>query len=408
MDLTAFASPAFYADPYPLYEQLRAKGELLPLPSGLLVTTSHRIVDSLLCDRRMGRAYMQGIRQRYGEHYCNEPAFRVFSQMMLMNNPPQHTRVRTRLMRAFNARQIAELRQWTEEICHELLDAVAADGEAELMQSYCLPLPMRVICRLLDVPYADTLLFSAAADKLVRTMELAPLDSTALAEANTATWQLSDYFQEVLARRRREPGTDLISLLLAPGPDGELEAQDDEELIANLILLFIAGHETTANMLGNSLIALHRHPDQWQLLVAEPDRVPPAVAECLRYDSSVQVGVRVALEDVEVAGHALKRGQIVYLLAGAANRDPAVFERPNELDITRTDSSRLLSFGGGVHFCLGQRLALMELEIGLSTLLQRLPGLQLTGLDQLRWHQRNTLRGVEALWARWQRPQGMP
>lgn len=400
MQLSDFASPAFYADPYPLYEQLRAHGELLPLAPGLSLTTSHALVDALLCDRRMGRAYLHGIRQRYGEARAGAPVFHMFSRMMLMSNPPQHTRTRTLLMRAFNARQIAELRDWIQEISEELITAFIDDGHADLMRQFALPLPMRVICRLLDLPGADVLLFADAMDALARSMELAPMNDTDLAAADAATARLHAYFGEVLAERRLRPGSDLISLLLRAGDDGE--QLDDDELIANLILLFLAGHETTANMLGNALIALHRHPQQWRQLLAHPESVSAAISECLRYDGSVQLGVRVALEDVEVLGHVIPAGHIVYLLLGAANRDPAVFTAPDKLNISRNaDESRQLTFGGGVHFCLGARLARMELEMGLGALIARLPGLQLDGLDQLQWHHRNTLRGVQQLPASW-------
>lgn len=400
MQLSDFSSPVFYADPYPLYEKLRAQGDLLPLTAGLSLTTSHALINALLCDRRMGRGYLHGVRQRYGEARAEAPVFTLFSRMMLMDNPPRHTRTRTLLMRAFNARQIGELRDWIQDICAELIDRFIEDGHADLMQQFALPLPVRVICRLLDLPFDDALLFAAAVDPLVRSMELAPMNDTDLAAANAATLRLQAYFADVLAERRQRPGKDLISLLLTADDEGE--QLDDEELIANLILLFIAGHETTANMLGNTLIALHRHPQQWCQLLAQPEAVPAAVTECLRFDASVQLGVRVALEDVEILGHALPAGHIVYMLLGAANRDPAVFTAPNTLNINRQgDESRIQSFGGGVHYCLGARLARMELEMGLGALITRLPRLRLDELDQLQWHHRNTLRGVERLAASW-------
>lgn len=400
MQLSAFASPAFYADPYPMYEQLRARGELLPIAPGLSLSTSHALINELLCDRRMGRAYMQGIRLRYGEERSNALVFHTFERMMMLSNPPEHTRVRTLLMRAFNARQIAELSEWIRGISDELINGFIDAGQTDLMREFCLPLPVRVICRLLDVPYADAHVFSEASEWLVQSLELAPMSDGAITAANQACARLIDYFSAVVEERRLRPGQDLISVLLrAHESDGVM---DEEELIANIILLFVAGHETTANMLGNSLVALHRHPEQWQRLIADPSLVPAAVNECLRYDSSVQLGVRVALEDVEIRGHRIPRGQIVYLMLGAANRDPAVFSEPATLNISRpAEQSRLLTFGGGVHYCLGMRLAVMELESGLSALLQRLPGLSLDGLDRLRWRHRNTLRGVESLEASW-------
>jgi hypothetical protein len=187
-------------------------------------------------------------------------------------------------------------------------------------------------------------------------------------------------------------------MLLSVEENGE--RLSEQEVISNVILLFAAGHETTSNMIGNSLVALHRYPDQLALLKARPELLPKAVSECMRYDSSVQFLTRVALEDTEVNGIALPKGAIVFMLLGAANRDPQRFQEPDRLLIERPGSgNRLIMFGGGIHYCLGARLATLEIQIALGTLLARLPDLQLLNTQDLRWYPRNTLRGVESLMA---------
>ncbi len=400
MQLSDFASPEFYADPYPMYAKLRAAGEILPLGPTLWLATGHHLVDALLCDRRMGRSYLKGVATRYGADKVNEPVFQAFRNMMLMQNPPEHSRLRGALMQAFNLQRMGELTALVQEICDELVEEIIAKGAADVMASLALPLPVRVICRLLDVPYADIHIFTQASNYMVNALELAPLDEVRLANANAATLQLQSYFHAIVAQRRLNPGQDLISVLL------KIQQQDagfsDAELIDNVILLFLAGHETTANMFGNALIALHRHPAQWRLLLENPSLVSDAINECVRFDSSVQLSQRVALEDVTIAGRDFKQGQAVYLLLGSANRDPAAFSSAEQLNIQRSsDEGRVLSFGGGLHFCLGARLAALELETLLATVVHRLPSLQLTHLEQLQWHARNTLRGVERLSATW-------
>jgi cytochrome P450 len=187
-------------------------------------------------------------------------------------------------------------------------------------------------------------------------------------------------------------------MLISVEENGETLSHD--EIVSNVILLFLAGHETTSNMIGNMLIALHRNPQQLELLKSDRSRIPRAVLECLRYDGSVQNTVRSAQEDVEVAGVQIPRGTVLFLSLGAANRDPAKFTDPDRLNIDR-DEGRVQTFGAGIHHCLGYRLALIELETALGVLLERLPGLRLTGLDELSWNKRGNLRGVDALTAQW-------
>jgi cytochrome P450 len=395
MNFASFSSPAFFADPYPLYEKVREAGPLLPVGPNAVVTGRFEIIDALLRDRRMGKTYLQSVSARYGEAATQQPVFQALSRTFLMMNPPSHTRLRTLLMKAFNARQIEKLREIVEATTHDFLDRIGSKAEFDLVSEYALPLPVEIICRLLDIPSADGMELGIAASRLVAAFDLAPLDEPALAAANEAAQTLEQYFQKVLEQRRDRPGDDIVSSLLCAEDNGA--TLGDDEIISNVILLFIAGHETTSNMIGNAIVALFRQPDQLGALKREPALISKAVAECMRYDSSIQMVVRTALEDVVIHDVTLVRGTIVFMLIGAANRDPAVFANPDQLDFNRGGSTPSLSFGGGIHYCLGARLAALEMEVAIASLLARFPEMQPLELDQLSWHRRNNLRGVQSL-----------
>jgi len=401
--LSDFASPAFFADPYPVYQRLRAEGPLPPLEPlpGVFVTGRHDTSEALLKDRKLGRAYRKGIELRYGAQRADMPVFNSYARMLLTNNPPKHTRLRALLMKAFNMRQLAAIHDLIQRVADRLIDRLRDPdhGRADLVRDFTLRLPAEVICHLLDVPLDDALQLTDATRSQSQALDLAPMSDAQLDSANRGTLDLEAYFRPLLAQRRRHPGDDLISLLLTVQEDGEHFTED--EIVANVLLLFIAGHETTSGMIGNALIALQRNPDQLALLKADPSLMPSAVMECLRYDSSVQRVAYGVLEDTVIEGRPLQRGQLVVIFVGSANRDPERFERADALDIRRPADSRPMSFGGGVHYCLGARLAAMEIEVALSSLLGRLPDLQIEQVDALRWLQRNTLRGVEALPVRW-------
>jgi cytochrome P450 len=397
MKFSDLSSPAFFENPYPFYEQLRGEGALVPLAPNVMLTGRYAVIDALLHDRRMAKTYMPSVVARYGESGREQPVFQALSRMFLMMNPPTHTRLRGLLMKAFNARQIDMLRDIAQSTADSLIDVLKPRAEFDLISDYTLPLPVNIICRLLDVPVAEGVKLGSAASRLASALDAAPMDTASLAEANEATLALERYFAGVVEERRMKPGSDLVSALLRAEEAGQSLTED--EIVSNVLLLFIAGHETTSNMLGNALIALHRQPEQLDLLRRDVSLMPKAVNECLRFDSSVQMIVRTALEEVQVGELSLARGTMVFMMLGAANRDPEQFDRPDELDIERAVQGRLLSFGAGIHHCLGARLAMLELETGLGTALARLPDLRVTNLDALKWRQRNNLRGVESLMA---------
>lgn len=400
MNFESFASPAFFENPYSLYEQIRNAGPLLPLGPNLYVTGRFSVIDALLRDRRMGKTYLQSVQARYGEAATQDPVFQALSRTFLMMNPPAHTRLRALLMQAFNRRQVEGLAQIVETTTRSLLDRIGNKGEFDLIADFALPLPVEIICRLLDIPVEDGVKLGGAASRLASAMDLAPLNESHLAEANTAARTLEAYFRDIVAQRRAQPGDDLVSSLLGVEDDGA--TLTEAEIISNVILLFVAGHETTSNMIGNTMIALFRAPDELQRLkdgLGDRALVSRAVAECLRYDGAVQMVVRTAFEDVTLddgSGVTVPRGSIVFMLVGAANRDPDAFSDPDRLDLARNGTPSL-SFGGGIHYCLGARLAILELESAIAGVLSRFPALAPVDLDQLQWHRRNNLRGVQSL-----------
>ena len=395
MKLSDLSSPAFYANPYPFYEQLRAQGAFVPLAPNLVITGQYSVINALLRDKRIGKTYMQSVTARYGDNGPKQPVFQALSRMFIMMNPPVHTRLRGILMGAFNARQVDMLRDVTQSVANDLISALSPETDFDLVSDYASPLPINVICRLLDVPVEDGVKLGTATTHFGHALEAAPMKAEQLDAANEATSVLENYFEGVIEARRSNPGNDLISSLIRAEDAGE--TLTTAEIVSNVLLLFVAGHETTSNMLGNALIALHRQPEQLAMLKADGSLLPEAVAECMRFDTSVQMIARTAFEDLEVDGHHIARGTLVFMMIGSANRDPNAFDEADKLDIRRSGSRASVSFAAGIHHCLGARLAVLELEIGLATLFSRLPGLRIANLDALQWRQRNTLRGVKSL-----------
>jgi cytochrome P450 len=320
-------------------------------------------------------------------------------RMMLLRDPPAHTRLRGLVSKAFTARRMEALRPRILEIVDGLIDAVIERGRMDVMADFAKKLPVTVICDMLGIPEADRGPFLE--DKAVRGRLLDPVAVTReeLDEANRAVLETQAYFEGLFAYRRENPGEDLTTaLLLAREND---DALTDAEALANISLLFAAGHETTTNLIGNGVLALQRNPDQWERLRAEPGLLANAVEELLRYDSPVQLTGRLPHEDCEVLGQRIAAGEQVIVLLGAANRDPAAFEGdPEALDVARP-GVRAISFGGGIHHCLGAQLARIEGEIAFGRLLERLPELRLVDKDEVAWKPTITLRGpvrLEAVW----------
>jgi cytochrome P450 len=304
------------------------------------------------------------------------------------------------VVKAFTARRVEDMRPRIQEIVDQTLDALMARGEMDLIADFAYRLPVTIICDMLGIPEEHREVFHKRSNDGGRLLDPVPLSPQEIADGNANNLMAQAYFQTLFDLRRRQPGDDLITQLVQAEEDGS--KLSNEELTANIILLFGAGHETTVNLIGNGLLALHRNPDQLALLKARPDLIVNAIEEFLRYDSSVQLTGRVALEEIEdLGGRRIPKGESVLCLLGSANRDPAVYpDRPEQLDIERPNV-KPLSFGGGIHFCLGAQLARIEAEIAILTLLRRLPDLRLVDADNPQWRPTFVLRGLKQLPARW-------
>jgi cytochrome P450 len=391
-------SPAVIADPYPHYRRLREADPVHRSPLGFFVASRHADVAFVLRDKRFGKDFVGRMTRRFGPQIMEEPVYRSMSHWMLQLDPPDHTRLRGLVVKAFTARRVEDMRPRIQAIVDAALDRAAPQGHMDLIADFALRLPVTVICDMLGIPEADHEMIFAGARGGGRLLDPVPLSRAEIDEANTDNVATAEYFNSLFELRRRQPGNDLTSeLVRAEDEGGKLT---NEELTANIILLFGAGHETTVNLIGNGLLALYRNPDQLEHLKEKPELMPNAIEELLRYDSSVQLTGRTALEDVAVGGVAVGKGESVLCLLGAANRDPAVYKDPDRLDITRPNI-RPMSFGGGIHFCLGAQLARIEGEIAIATLLRRLPGLRLDAADHPDWRQTFVLRGLNRLPASW-------
>jgi len=393
-------SPEFIRDPYPHYERLRTTDPMHLTPFGAFVASRHAEASLVLRDRRFGKDFVERTSRRYGPKILEEPVFRSMSHWMLQQDPPDHTRLRSLVVKAFTARRVEDMRPRIQQVVDQTLDRIAGQGHMDLIEDFAFRLPVTIICDMLGIPEEHREVFYTSSRDGGRLLDPVPLSPAEIQQANAANLTAQMYFQQLFELRRKNPGEDLTTQLVQAEEDGS--KLSNEELTANIILLFGAGHETTVNLIGNGLLALHRNPDQLALLKDNPELITNAIEEFLRYDSSVQLTGRVALEDIEdLGGKKIPKGESVLCLLGSANRDPAVYpDRPEQLDITRP-KIRPLSFGGGIHLCLGAQLARIEAEVAIATLLRRLPDLRLDNAENPEWRPTFVLRGLKNLPASW-------
>lgn len=392
-------SPEFIADPYPVYHRLREADPMHLTPFGFHVASRYADVAQILRNKRFGKDFAGRMTRRSGPEIMNEPVYRSMSLWMLQLDPPDHSRLRNLVVRAFTARRVEQMRPRIQQIVDDIIDRIAPQKRMDLIADFAFRLPVTVICDMLGIPEEDREVFFISSRVGGRLLDLSPLSRAEIDQQNTYNLAMAAYFRGLFERRRRDPGEDLTSHLVQVEENGD--SLSNEELTANIILLFGAGHETTVNLIGNGLLALHRHTEQLHLLKSDPSLLPNAIEELLRYDSSVQVTSRTPLERIDqIGGTSLEKGQSVVCLLGAANRDPDMYSDPDRLDITRADI-RPLSFGGGIHHCLGAQLARIEAEIAIGTLLRRLPNLRLHDIEGPDWRQTFVLRGLSTLPASW-------
>ncbi len=384
--------PEFHADPYPFYRRLREQDPVHQTPMGFWVLTRYEDCVAVLRDQRFGREeFQQMLSAVYGDD-TEKPAL---PRSMLFRDPPDHTRLRGLVSKAFTPRTIEVMRDHIQEIVDRLLGRALAQGGMDVMEDLAYPLPVTVICEMLGVPVGDHASIRGWSADIARSLDAIglPSDPSIVGRGRTSRRALADYFRALVPERRADPRPDLLSGLLAAEEQGD--KLTEPEVIAMCLLLFIAGHETTVNLIGNGLLALLRHPEQLARVQADPALVPNAIEELLRYDSPVQRTARITTTDVELAGHPIAKGAMVVTALGAANRDPAQFADPDRLDVTRRDV-RHISFGYGIHFCLGAPLARVEGQIALGTLLHRAPRLTLAEPSP-EWRESSVLRGLKRL-----------
>src|SRR4051812_23842302 len=384
--LTALTTTDGRENPYPLYRELRERAPVCRADDGAVVLTRYADCHALLRHPDFGHGEQINAAAVFAleEH----PALALFGSSMLFADPPRHTRLRRVISSAFTARHVAQLRPAVEKLTQELLEAM--DDRCDFVDAFAFPLPNGVIGELLGVPVQDRPAFQG----LVRdaTMILDLFTEEILERADRAALEMRSYLADLAEQRRRSPRTDLISAMISAS-DAEDAGLAEDELVTMATLLFTAGFETTTHLLSNSLVALLDHPEQQDIL-ARPESVASAVDELLRFDSPVQISGRTALRETEFAGLSLRPGERVVAYLGAGNHDPERFADPDELRLDRTGVTPL-SFGGGIHFCIGAPLARLEAQVALPALFARYPGISLDGPPQRR--DSLTLRGYLAL-----------
>jgi pimeloyl-[acyl-carrier protein] synthase len=310
---------------------------------------------------------------------------------MLRRDPPDHTRLRKLVSKAFTPRAIEKLRARVEAVTDELLTALGHRGEFDVIRDFAVPFPVTIIAELLGIPAADFATFKRWSDHLVGFLD--PLASPGPAILRRTVDEFSAYMSRLAAERRREPADDLLTALVQAEDQGD--RLSEQEVRGTLALLLAAGNETTTNLIGNGIVTLLRHPEQLARLRDDSAVIERAVEELLRWDSPVQLTMRIPREDIELDGVRFQKHQAVVTVLGAANHDPAAFERPDVLDLGREPNEHL-AFGYGIHFCLGAQLARLEGQVAFRELARRFPNLRLA-IDHPRWRRLTFLRGVEAL-----------
>jgi cytochrome P450 len=363
--------PAAKADPYPLYAQMRQRG-LVRSPLGLFAAADYATVASILRDRRFSSSPVHQPGYRPPSYPPGDPRAELPNASLLTMDPPDHTRLRRLVAGAFAPRAIAGLEPWIREVTVRLLTAADDAAGFDLIDALASPLPIAVICQLLGVPAADQAQFRVWGHGVAATLDP---QTAAQAQTRTAELALTGYLQDLVRERRANPDDSILSALIAAQEEGD--RLSSEEVVSTALLLLIAGFETTANLIGNGTVALLGDQDSWDRLRQDPALIPAAIEEMLRYDSPAQLTVRIATEDVEVGGSVIAAGKPVIVSVGGANRDPAVFEQPDQFRIDRPDPGRHLAFSLGTHHCLGARLARMQGRIAIEELTRRYPALEL-------------------------------
>ncbi|AUB36053.1 Cytochrome P450 [Nostoc flagelliforme CCNUN1] len=387
----------FRADPYPTYHRIRFEEPVHRNFLGSWVLTRYADVQAVLRDPRFRSDNLpQRLKNKNpylkDQHKDLNALAGFSSKWLLYLEPPDHTRLRSLVGKAFSPSVVERMRPQIQEVVDELIGKVQQRGSMDIISELARPLPMRVISKMLGIPQEIQSQVYQWANDLSTIFD--PLNSLeSFAHMNQVILKFSESLSELIAQREKKPQQDLISSLIAAR--NEADKLSNNEILSLCMLLFATGEETTVNLIGNGMLALLRHPDQMEKLKREPTIIQSAVEELLRYDSPIQGISRIAIENVEIGGKKITAGEQVIVYLGAANRDPAEFSEPDQLELTRSDN-RHLAFADGLHYCLGAALARVEGQIAINSLLQRLPDLKLH-IDTLEWRKNISLRGLLAL-----------
>ena len=419
LSLSNLLNPEIRANPYPFYARLRAEDPVhWDDELGFWVFTRYSDIASMYTDNRFSRA--QGLMSNFerlgeAEKLIAEPVYRSFAKTMFYADPPYHTHLRGLMNNAFTPRRVERMRPYIQNIVNELLDHVEEQGQMDVVRDLAYPLPVMVIAELLGLPTSDRARFKGWSDDLFAILGTVRRSPHLMDRAAQSLGEMTAYMTELSRKRREDPRDDLLSVLLrvvaedeeldCPHPhhaQGELPPDHrtpsqltQDELVANINILLSTGHETTTHLIGNGVLALLQHPEQLQNLRNNPPLVFSAIEEIMRYDNPVQITYRSAIQDAEISGKLIHKGDLINSILGAANRDLERYTEPDRFDITRNEG-RHLNFGLGIHFCIGASLVRLEAEIAFNTILRRFPKLQLA-TDQLEWQEHPIFRGLKAL-----------
>lgn len=390
----------FIKNPYPAYAKLRNESPVYRSHYGYWVLSKYQDVKMVLSDKRFGKSFGEVFVEKYGESVYEEPIIRLMKQMMLTQNPPAHKCPRLLAVQAFSQNRISAMRPRIQKIVDQILDTLIQKNSIDIISEFAHPIPLLVSCELmgLDTIEREQLLGNVPLlCTLGKVFNPALLSRQDLDILNQNTLILINFFDKLSQKRRLSPTDDLISVFLNVEKEGVI---NHETVIANLILLFLAAYETTAKFIGNAVLVLYQFPAERKKLIDNKSLWPNAVKELMRYESTMQIAARVAFENVTIQGVTIQKGDSILPLIGSANRDPEAYPNPDEFNIARP-LDRILSFGSGVHLCPGEQLTYLEVEIAISSLLDRLPNLKIIECDNPPWESKNALRGLEYLNAQW-------
>ncbi len=399
MEPVQYGDPAMREDPYPIYAKLRQTNPVVPAKMAymgdvILVTRYQDVLDGLkhpLLSSDLKKS--PGFGMDIFDAWWVPKVFKSIQDSMVTTDDPDHRRLRTIVHQAFTPKVIERMRARVAEVADELLDQMTQKSRVDLIADFALPLPLTIISDMMGVPEKDRPRFHKWSGNF---LEVATGDPKIMLRQLPNGIRMYRFFERMIALRRRDPQDDLLTALVNAEADGERLSQD--ELISMIFLLLLAGHETTVNLIGNGALALMEFPDQLQLLLERPELIDCAVEELLRYGNPVEHGnIRIALDDLDLGGHTITKGSVVLLLISSANRDETVFENPDRLDITR-NPNRHLSFGFGIHYCLGAPLARLEGQIAIDKLVRRFPNMRLAvPRQEIAWRNTTAVRGVKTL-----------